>query len=401
MPWNEPGNQNSGDKNKPNDNKPNNGRPNNNRPGGNKPPEFDQILSDLINSIKRTLGFGSSSSGSGGGSKNSQGPFLILIFGLLGLAVYSSAYQIEQAERGVVLVFGEYSHTMQPGLRFTLPRPFAKVFKVNVDTIRQEDNSGQMLTEDKNLIEIDYSLQYRIDEERVKDYLFSVASPENTVRQVSESVMRQVAGTRTLDFIINENRTAVNQEAREEVQSMLNEYKTGIQITQLNITEVDPPINVKEAFDDVVKAREDQKTFINQADEYKNARIPEAEGKVLKIIQEAEGYKESIIAEATGKAERFDLLRTQYELAPEVTRQRLFLETMEGVLGDTSKVVMDQNSGNSMMYLPLDQLIKNQPQTNKRDSIDLGTTIVTPEMIKPNNSKQSSSRTTNRGRGRN
>jgi membrane protease subunit HflK len=387
MPWNEPGNQNSGDK-----------KPNNNKPSGNKPPDFEQILSDFFNSIKRA--FGSNGGSTGGSNKSSQGPVLILIIGLLGLGLYSSAYQIEQAERGVVLVFGEYSHTMQPGLRFTLPRPLAQVYKVNVDTIRQEDNSGQMLTEDKNLIEIDYSLQYRIDETRVNDYLFSVASPEVTVKHVAESVMRQVAGTRTLDFIINENRTAVNLEARTEVQNMLNTYKTGVQITQLNITEVHPPSNVKEAFDDVVKAREDQKTFINQAKEYENGRIPEAEGKVLKIIQEAEGYKESIIAEAAGKAERFNLLRTQYELAPEVTRQRLFLETMEGVLGDTSKVVMDQSAGNSMMYLPLDQLMKNQSKYADDDSIpyDLGTTVVTPEMMSPSN--QTNNNTTRRGRGR-
>lgn len=385
MPWNEPGNQNSGGK-----------KPNNNRPGGNKPPEFEQILSDLMNSIKNALGFGGSS---GGGGKNAQGPVLILIVGLLGLALYSSAYQVEQAERGVVLIFGEYSHTMQPGLQFTLPRPFAEVYRVNVDAIRQEDNSGQMLTEDKNLIEIDYSLQYRIDEERVNDYLFSVANPENTVKQVAESVMRQVAGTRTLDFIINENRTAVNQEARAEVQSMLNQYKTGIQITQLNITEVHPPINVKDAFDDVVKAREDQKTFINQAKEYENGRIPEAEGRVLKIIQEAEGYKASITAEAAGKADRFDLLRTQYELAPEVTRQRLFLETMETVLGDTAKVVMDQEAGNSMMYLPLDQLMKNQPRNSDNMPVDLGTTVVTPDMTQQTNNTENT-RTTRRGRGR-
>lgn len=395
MPWNEPGN-NSGN-NKPGNNRPN--RPNNNKPGGNKPPEFDQILSDLFNSIKRTLGFGSSSGGSGGGSNNSKAPFLILLVGLLGLTVYSSAYQIEQAERGVVLIFGEYSHTMQPGLKFTLPRPFAEVRKVNVDTIRQEDNSGQMLTEDKNLIEIDYSLQYRIDEARVNDYLFSVANPEVTVKHVAESVMRQVAGTRTLDFIINENRTAVNLEARTEVQNMLNTYKTGVQITQLNITEVHPPSNVKEAFDDVVKAREDQKTFINEAKEYENGQIPEAEGQVLKIIQEAEGYKQSIIAEAAGKADRFDLLRSEYEQAPEVTRQRLFLETMENVLADTSKVVMDQEAGNSMMYLPLDQLMKNQPKRSNDDTYDLGTTVVTPDRSKSNNT-QTTTRTSRTGRGR-
>ena len=387
MPWNEPGNQQPGGK------RPNNGP---NRPGGNKPPEFDQILSDLFNSIKRALGMGGS-----GNNKNSSGPVLALIIGLLALALYSSAYQIQQAERGVVLVFGKYSHTMQPGLRFTLPRPFAEVYRVNVETIRQEDNSGQMLTEDKNLIEIDYSIQYRIDEELVRDYLFSVASPQNTVRQVAESVMRQVAGTRTLDFIINENRTAVNQQARDEIQSMLNDYKTGIELTQVNITEVHPPINVKEAFDDVVKAREDQKTFINQANEYANDRIPEAEGMVLKIIQEAEAYKEAIIAEAAGKADRFNLLREQYELAPEVTRQRLFLETMESVLGDTSKVIMDQESGNSMMYLPLDQLMKNQPRITDNIPLDLGTTVVTPNMSQmPANRNNQTNRNTNRGRGR-
>lgn len=385
MPWNEPGNQNSG-----------NNRPNNNRPNGKKPPDFDQIISDFFNAIKNALGFGK---GSGGSNKNSQAPLVILLLGLLGIGIYSSAYQIEQAERGVVLVFGEYSHTMQPGLRFTLPKPFAEVYRVNVETIRQEDNNGQMLTEDKNLIEIDYSIQYRIDEEKVNDYLFSVAKPQNTVRQVAESVMRQVAGTRTLNFIINENRTAVNQQAREEIQSMLNDYKTGIQITQVNITEVHPPINVKEAFDDVVKAREDQKTFINQANEYANGRLPEAEGKVLKIIQEAEAYKESIIAEARGKAEQFDLLREQYELAPAVTRQRLFLETMESVMGETPKVLMDQESG-SMMYLPLDQLMKNKTQTFEYPPVDLGTTTVTPGSTSTQTTNQNSSRTTRTGRGR-
>lgn len=384
MPWNEPGDKNSGDK-----------KPNNNRPGGNKPPELEKILSDFLSSIKKTFGFGTSS---GGSSNNSQAPIIILLFGMLGLGVYSSAYQIEQAERGVVLVFGEYSHTMSPGLRFTLPKPFAQVYKVNVETIRQEDNAGQMLTEDKNLIEIDYSIQYRIDEGRVNDYLFSVANPQNTVRQVAESVMRQVAGTRTLDFIINENRTAVNQQAHEEIQTMLNDYKTGVQVTQVNITEVHPPFDVKDAFDDVVKAREDQKTFINQANEYSNGRIPEAEGKVLRIIQEAEAYKQSIIAEASGKAQQFNLLRTQYELAPDVTRQRLFLETMETVMSDTSKVLMDQNSGNSMMYLPLDQLMKNQPKAYDNSPIDLGTTTVTPNSTQLNQS--SNNRTTRKGRGR-
>ena len=161
-----------------------------------------------------------------------------------------------------------------------------------------------------------------------------------------------------------------------------------------------PPRNVKEAFDDVVKAREDQKTFINQAKEYENAVIPEAEGKVLKIMQEADGYKASIIAEAAGKAERFDLLRAEYEQAPEVTRQRLYLETLENVMQDTSKVVMDQDAGNSMMYLPLDQLMKQQPRYNPDTPIDFGTTTVVPNQTTPNETQQNNTRTTRRGRGR-
>lgn len=381
MPWNEPGNNQSGP-NKPNKPK-----------GGNQPPGFDKILSDFFDSLKGLFG------GSSGGSSNNNGaaaPILFFLITILGLGLWSSAYRIDQPERGVVLIFGKYSHTMQPGLNFTLPKPFAEVYKVNVETVRQEDNSGQMLTEDKNLIEIDYSIQYRIDETRANDYLFNISNPQNTVSQVAESAMRQVTGTSTLDHIVNENRTDVNFKVQSELQVMLNEYGAGIEIRQVNITEVHPPKNVKEAFDDVVKAREDQKTYINQANEYAKRVVPEAEGQVLKIIQEAEAYKESIIAEAKGKAERFDLLRTQYEMAPEVTRQRMYLETMETVLGDTAKIVMDGKDSNSLMYLPIDQLMK---QSNKKaiQPIDFGTTVVTAPAERKTATRNS--RNTNRGRG--
>ncbi len=379
MPWNEPGNNQSGP-NKPN--KPNR---------GNEPQGFDQIFSDFFNSLKSLFGGGGSSNNNG-----AQAPILFFVMAILGLSLWSAAYRIDQPERGVVLIFGEYSHTMQPGLNFTLPKPFAQVYKVNVETVRQEDNSGQMLTEDKNLIEIDYSIQYRIDETRVNDYLFNISNPQNTVSQVAESAMRQVAGTSTLDHIVNENRTDVNFKVQSELQAMLNEYVAGIEIRQVNITEVHPPRNVKEAFDDVVKAREDQKTYINQANEYAKRVIPEAEGKVLKIIQEAEAYKESVIAEAKGKADRFDLLRTQYEMAPEVTRQRMYLETMESVLGDTAKIVMDGDDSNSLMYLPIDQLMK-QGRNQSATPIDFGTTVVRA----PAESVQTTrnNRKTNRGRG--
>ncbi len=391
MPWNEPGNNNSGGQG------PRNNRPNNNQ----KPPDFDQIIKDAINSIKRTFGFGGGnrSGQSGGGQSGSVAIVLLIVAALL---LWGSAYRIDESERGVVLVFGEYSHTMRPGLRFTWPQPIAKVYRENVEKIRQEDNSGQMLTEDKNLIEIDYSVQYRVDKDRVNDYLFNLANPENTVSQAAESAMRQVAGTSTLDHIINESRTDVNFEVQSELQKMLNNYKAGIEVRQVNITEVHPPINVKEAFDDVVKAREDQKTFINKANEYAKGEIPKAEGQVLRIIQEAEGYKDSIIAEAQGEAERFDKLRQAYVEAPQVTRDRMYLETMEQVLGGLPKVMVSGDNNNQLMYLPLDKLLK---QRNDNQVLDFGTTVVRPDSSSGQSAQSSNSsrstRSTNRtARGR-
>lgn len=389
MPWNEPGKNDSGGQG------PRNNRPNNQQ----KPPDFEQIIKEAFNSIKNMFGFGGSTKNKGTGSSGGGqgGPLVFFVVILAGLALWSSAYRIDESERGVVLVFGKYSHTLRPGLSFTWPQPIAQVYRENVQKIRQEDNSGQMLTEDKNLIEIDYSVQYRVDETRVNDFLFNIANPEKTVSQAAESAMRQVAGTSTLDHIINESRTDVNFEVQSELQKMLDSYQSGVEVRQVNITEVHPPINVKDAFDDVVKAREDQKTFINKANEYAKGLIPEVEGRVLKIIQEAEGYKESIIAEAEGEAERFDKLRTAYELAPEVTRQRLYLETMEEVLGSVPKVVIDSDNSNQLMYLPIDKMMS----TNK--PIDLGTTVVRPESTSSSSgSSQSStnnsasSRSTNR-----
>ncbi|MCX7545715.1 FtsH protease activity modulator HflK [Marinicella gelatinilytica] len=397
MPWNEPGKNNSGGQG------PRNNRPNNNQ----KPPDFEQIIKDALNSIKNMFGFGGNNKNKGTGSTGGGqgGSLVVVLLIVVALLVWASAYRIDESERGVVLVFGEYSHTVQPGLRFTWPQPIAKVYRENVRKIRQEDNSGQMLTEDKNLIEIDYSVQYRVDEARVNDYLFNLANPENTVSQAAESAMRQVAGTSTLDHIINESRTDVNFEVQSELQKMLDNYQAGIEVRQVNITEVHPPINVKEAFDDVVKAREDQKTFINKANEYAKGEIPKAEGQVLKIIQDAEGYRESLIAEAQGEAQRFDRLRMAYEESPEITRKRMYLETMEQVLGGMPKVMITGDNSNQLMYLPLDKLIN---QSGNSEVLDLGTTVVRPDtgsqssgQSSNNTGGTSSQRSTNRtARGR-
>ncbi|WP_395373144.1 FtsH protease activity modulator HflK [Marinicella sp. W31] len=373
MAWNEPGN------NKPGGKKPDNPFGS----GGNKPPDLEKIVSDFFKSLKRTFG-----GGPGGGFTT---PVIFLFFAVVALGVYSSVYRINESERGVVLVFGKYSHTLKPGLNFTWPRPVASVYRVNVTNIRQENNSGDMLTEDKNLVEIDYSVQYQIKENEVNNFLFNLIDPQNTVKQAAESAIRQVVGTSSLDQIMNENITSVLFEVQTELQNMLDEYKSGIRLKQFNITKVQPPTQVNEAFNDVVKAREDQKTFINQANQYAKAVIPEAEGRVLKIRQEAEAYKEAVISEASGKAQRFDLLRTEYEIAPEVTRKRLYLEMMEKVLGDSPKVVIDSNNSNNMMYLPLDQLMKPKQQ-NREPVLDLGTTYVSPDSSQQNMRREDGSR---------
>ena len=229
-----------------------------------------------------------------------------------------------------------------------------------------------MLTEDKNLVYLEFTIQYRIKEAKVKDYLFMLVDPHATVKHAAESAVRQVVGTNTMDHLLNESRELAITDIVKVLQTMLDSYNSGIQVTNFNFKEVHPPIKVKEAFDDVVKAREDAKTFINEANEYARQEVPLAEGDALKIIQEAEAYKQSIIAKSEGEAQQFNLVREQYELAPDVTKERLYLETMEDVFANTSKVLIDSESSNNMMYLPLDQMLKNSNKP-KKESVYLGT----------------------------
>ncbi len=368
MAWNEPGgnkdnnNQGNGDK-KPND------------PwgsGGNKPPDLEQMITGFFNKVKKAFGM------EGGSNKGSSAvPIVLILMVIVGYLLYTSAHKIGPSERGVVLVFGKESETiMQPGLNFTWPKPISEVYKVDIQKIYSVGGEGEMLTEDKNLIFIEFDIQYRIREENITDYLFELEMPDATVKHSAESAVRQVVGINTMSHLINENRTIKIEEIVLELQNMLDQYSSGILVTNFNIKEIHPPAQVKAAFNDVVKAREDAKTFINQANEYANQEIPLAEGDALKIIQEAEAYKEAIIAKAEGESQQFDLVRTQYELAPEVTKERLYLDTMEKVFGNTSKVIIDSNSSNNMMYLPLDQMMKNSKQA---DSLFLGTQTVTPK----------------------
>lgn len=396
MAWNEPG----GNKNNDNDDNKGNGDKKPNNPwgsGGNQPPDLEQVVGDFFNKVKKALGMSETSSNNnsndaGGGSAF---PVILALLALVGLAVWSSAHKIGPSERGVVLTFGKYDKTMESGLNFTWPSPISKVYKVDFQKLYSVGESGEMLTEDKNLVFLDFDIQYRIRESEVRNYLFELESPEATVKHAAESAVRQVVGTNTMSHLLNENREVAINNIVEELQAMLDQYTSGIQVTNFNFEEVHPPAQVKSAFDDVVKAREDAKTFINQANEYARQEVPLAEGDALKIIQEAEAYKQAIIAKSEGEAQQFDLVRTQYELAPEVTKERLYLETMEKVFSHTNKVLIDSENSNNMMYLPLDQMMKKA----KPETVYLGTTTVSsPETSNSTYNRSATARTGRKGR---
>ncbi len=370
MAWNKPGgNDNESNNNGSDENK----KPNNPwGSGGNQPPDLEKLITDFFKNIKNSLGMGGNAPAQKQPEPNVLLPVILLALAMVVYALFTSAHKIEQAERGVVLTFGKYASTMEPGLRFTWPKPVSEVYKVNVENLFSTDESGEMLTEDKNLVYLEFSIQYRIKREDVKNYLFMLEDPHATVKHAAESAVRQVVGTNTMDHLLNESREIASRDIVDVLQIMMDSYKSGIQITNFNFKEVHPPSKVKDAFDDVVKAREDAKTYINEANKYRRQRVPLAEGNVLKIKQDAEAYKEATIAKAEGEAQKFNLIRQQYELAPDVTKERLYLETMEKVLANTSKVLIDSENSNNMMYLPLDQMMK-----KKQEPVYMGTTTIT------------------------
>ena len=398
MAWNEPGGNKGNDNKGDGDNGSGNKKPNDPwGSGGNKPPDLEQMVSDFFNKIKKAFGMESrnSSNGTNGGNSGSGSialPIIIFLLAVVAYLLYTSAHKIGPSERGVVLVFGKKTErVMQPGLNFTWPKPISEVYKIDVNKLFSVGESGEMLTEDKNLVFLDFDIQYRIRESKITDYLFELEGPDATVKHSAESAVRQVVGTNTMSHLLNENREIAINQIVSELQIMLDQYSTGIQVTNFNFKEVHPPYQVKAAFDDVVKAREDAKTFINEATEYARKKVPLAEGDALKIIQEAEAYKESIIAQSSGESQQFNLMREQFELAPEVTKERLYLETMEEVFGNTSKVIIDSESSNNMMYLPLDQMMKGNNRTSSKP-IDLGTSTVTS----PSNTQYSNNGNNNR-----
>jgi len=317
--------------------------------GGDGPPDLDEALNKLRARIDKIFG------GSGSGGKGGSGNLLVIVavvliagWGLFGF------YQVDEKEQAVVLRLGKYSDTVGAGLHWR-PLLIDRVYKERVTEERQYSSRGQMLTKDENIVEMPLTVQYNIN--NVKDFVLNVKSPELSLRHATDSALRHVVGSSTLDEVVSTGRGQIALEVKERLQRYLDSYGAGILVRKINIQEAKPPAEVKAAYDDVIKAREDQERLVNEAQSYANGVIPEARGKAQRQIEEAHAYREQVVAEAEGEASRFQALLAEYQKAPEVTRQRLYLDAVQDVMSKSSKVLVDVEGGNNMLYLPLDKIV--------------------------------------------
>ena len=334
--------------------------------GGQRPPNIDEVVEKIQKLINKLI-----PGGKFGGSK-------VIIFGLILLIVvwaFSGLYRVLPDEQGVVLRFGKFTSTTQPGLNYHIPYPIEtvltpKVTKVNRIDIgfRSASDSGRtsgigdvseeslMLTGDENIVNIDFSVFWVIKD--AGKYLFKIQSPVVTVKAAAETAMREVIAKSKLQSILTEGRSKIEIETQEIAQSLLDEYESGIQLTQVQTQKADPPDEVIDAFRDVQAARADMERSKNEAEAYANDVIPRARGDAAKILQEAEAYKKQVVAAAEGEASRFVAIYNEYAKAKRVTQERMYLETMEKVLADIDKVIIDKKAGGVVPYLPLPELSK-------------------------------------------
>ena len=354
MAWNEPDNDDRKDD------------PWNNRPSGNDqgPPDLENIINSFISKVSGLLG-GRGSGGSGGGQGGEgtlSGGLVVGVLIILAIIwVGAGFYTVDEQERGVVLRFGVAQEAVVlPGLHWNPPL-VDEVTLINVTRVYDRDFSNTMLTEDDNIIDITMSVQYVITNAR--NYFLEVEDPEISLQHAAESAIRHVVGSSTMDNAITTGREQIAQDTMVRLQDYLDLYGTGITVRQVNIDQSLPPQQVRDAFDDVIKADEDNESYQNEARAYANTVIPEARGNALRQMADANAYKEQVIAQAEGQAQRFEQLLVEYQRAPEVTRDRLYIDALQTVLSNVSKVMIDTNgSGNNMMVLPLDQIIN----TNRR-----------------------------------
>ncbi|MEX1197911.1 MAG: FtsH protease activity modulator HflK [Pseudohongiellaceae bacterium] len=385
MSWNEPGNKN---------NDPWGGG------GGNRgdqgPPDLDEVIRKVTNRLNRLFGGKGNGGDSDGSGRGGGGVPAGLLSGLVLLAVVVWAamgfYTVDEAERGVVMRFGELQEgVIMPGLRWN-PPVIDSVQKVNVSQVNTSSYSNDMLTADENIVHVEISVQYLI-QDPVR-YVIQVQDPRGGLDQAVESAIRHVVGSTTMDLVLTQGRADVAAEVQERSQRYMDHYGTGIMVTQVNVQDAQPPNAVQGAFDDVIRAREDEQRAQNQALSYANRVVPEARGEAQRIIEEANAYQDRVVNLAQGEADRFDMLYTEYQASPEVMRERLYIDAMQDVLSNSSKVLIDVENGNNMMFLPLDRIMSQGMQGND----DIDTSRLTERQLQQLMDQSSSQGSSNSGR---
>lgn len=379
MAWNQPGNDGQ-------DRDPwgsgNKGGNSGGNKGGRKRGASD--LDDLFRKLSSKLG--GKKGGNGGDGDNKQPSQLSGRLGMLALAAVvvvwagSGFYTIKESDRGVVLRFGEYNGIVGPGLNWK-PTFIDRVIPVNVETVREQATNGMMLTSDENVIRVEMNVQYRVTDPA--EYLFSVTNPDNSLRQALDSAVRGVIGQSAMEQVLTTNRAFIRDVTQKELEATIAPYKMGITILDVNFQAARPPEDVKAAFDDVISAREEEQKTIREAHAYRNEVLPLAKGNAQKLIEEAEAYKASVVFKAEGEVASFAKMLPEYRAAPEITRERLYIDTMERVLSNTRKIIANDKS-NSMLVLPLDQLMRGSGNSAAPKS------SLAPKVMNPNTNSSSS-----------
>ena len=332
--------------------------------GGNQPPDLDELIRRAQEKFKQMFpGGGGPGGGAGAGTGGGRGPIFIIAIVIIGLLAYSSFFRVNTDQQGIVLRFGKLVRTVEPGLHFKFPYPVetvqtpavTRIDEINIGNLPQE---SLMLTGDENIVDIAFTVQWRIKPGQASDFLFNVENPDLAVKAVAESIMREVVGQSKIEFLQTTGRNDAQRQVLERLQETLDEYGAGVEVTQVKLQKVDPPAQVIDAFRDVQAARADQERLRNQAETYANTVIPRARGDAEKIKQEAEAYREQIVAEAEGDAQRFTSIYNEYRKAEDVTRRRIYIETMQDVLGNTNKIILNDTQGGQgiLPYLPLNEL---------------------------------------------
>ncbi|RUO26731.1 FtsH protease activity modulator HflK [Aliidiomarina minuta] len=388
MAWNQPGN--GGDKNRD---------PWKNQGGRDQgPPDLDEALKNLLGK----LGLGGKGGGNGSGKSQGGGNLPAKGIGIgvvLALVVWfiSGFYTVNEAERGVVLRFGAYHTEVTSGLHWK-PTFVDSVTNVDVNNVSSQQTSGFMLTEDENVVRVELGVQYRVINAR--GYLYNVEDPDSSLSQITDSALRYVIGHNTMDNILTVGREQIRSQTREIVERLVERYNLGLQIVDVNFLPARPPEQVRDAFDDAIAAQEDQERFIREAEAYAREIEPTARGRVRRLQQESQAYKEQMVLRAQGEVARFRELLPQYQANPETTRQRIYLETLQDIYRNNSKIMVDVEGSNNMLYLPLDKIMERQrtapilPTGQSQDGQATGTSRV----VQPDSGRGTTNRSSG-GRG--